>query len=105
MNAIVDAAVRDAFFAGHAAGEEGICGSPTDVVQAWEERKEDLLPELDDPATTIFGTLLFRQMERSRTQYGTPEWERLRTLIQAFEAEFPTECQVWLDRYPPAASK
>lgn len=101
MNAIVQEAIKGAFECGYACGRDGL----NDAAVEWEINKEDLLPELDHPATTIFGTLLFRQLERMRTKYGTPEWERLRTLIEAFEAEFPTECKVWLDRYSPAASK
>lgn len=54
----------------------------------------------DDPATTVYGRLLHRHMKAAR-RFGvpSPEQEAAFALVETFRAAFPSECQVWEDRY------
>lgn len=54
----------------------------------------------DDPATSVYGRLLWLHMEEARRDFNGKERERIYNLINEFEKTFPAQCKVWKDRYP-----
>lgn len=58
----------------------------------------------DDPATTVYGRLLWLHMEEARKNFDSAERKRLFALIDEFEKTFPSQCEVWKVRYPGKAS-
>jgi len=57
------------------------------------------IPNEDNPATTVYGDLLWRHHRAARENFDGPERKKLFDLIEAFREEYPAECQVWDDRY------
>lgn len=55
----------------------------------------------DDPATTVYGRLLWHHMSAARKDFNGSERAKLYELIEAFSALFPSECAVWDARFSP----
>lgn len=53
----------------------------------------------DDPATTVYGRLLWMHMEECRKDFDGPKRALMFELIERFYEAFPAECKVWDDRY------
>lgn len=55
----------------------------------------------DDPATTVYGRLLWHRMSAARKDFNGSERAKLYELIESFSALFPSECAVWDARFSP----
>ena len=85
-------------------GEMPPCDDSFCTFPYWELVREVNI-EMDDPATTVYGRLLYRHMEEARKDFDSDDRHRIYALIDAFEAEFPEQCAVWKERYSSKEQK